>query len=135
MRCPEGHTLKRSKLNDDKTSAVYQAKACECASCPAKGSCCPNSKTGRRVNRSLYKETTEKVAARVHSDEGAQMRRARTVVCEGAFARLNGLLHWKRCRMWGRAGVEAEIRWRQLAHNLMLLTGVWKPLVVQATTV
>ena len=53
-------------------------------------------------------------------------------MCEGAFARLNGLLHWKRNRMWNRAGAEAELLWRQFAHNLMLLTGVWKPIVAMA---
>lgn len=131
FQCPQGHTLKRSKLNDNKTSAVYQANAGDCSCCPAKDACCPKSKTGRRVNRPLYKETLDKVAERVQSEQGGWMRRARAVTCEGAFARLNNLLHWKRCRMWGRAGVEAELRWRQLAHNLMLLAGVWEPLVTE----
>jgi hypothetical protein len=136
MRCPAGEELKRRKLNASQTAATYQASAATCQSCPHKAHCCPNSQTGRCVNRTLpqYAQTLEVVSQRVDSDEGRFMKKARSVVCEGAFARLNGLLHWKRCRMWGRAGAEAELLWRQLTQNLMLLTGTWKPLVPAAKT-
>jgi len=56
------------------------------------------------------------------------MKHARAVVCEGAFARLQGLPHWRRRRAWGWEGIQAEVAWRTLAHNLMLWTGQWKPL-------
>jgi hypothetical protein len=49
------------------------------------------------------------------------------------FARLNSLLHWGRCRMWGQTGAEAELLWRQFVHNLMLLSGIWKPMVPAKT--
>lgn len=81
------------------------------------------------MNRSLYTETLETVARRVDSDEGRRRKRARWVACEGVFARLNDLLHGRRCRMWGMRGAEMELLWRQFTHNLMLLTGVWKPMV------
>jgi len=132
MRCPQGQTLKRRKLNNSRTSAVYQAPADACQSCPARQQCCPKTKDGRCVNRSLYTHTLETVANRVNSDEGRRKKRARWVVCEGAFARLNDLLHWRRCRMWGMRGAEMELRRRQFAHNLMLLIGVWKPMVAAA---
>ena len=132
MRCPQGQCMNWRKLNDGKTAAVYQAPSEACQSCPAKSQCCPTSKSGRYVNRSLYTETLNTVAERLHTDEGRRKKRARWVVCEGAFARLNSLLHWGRCRMWGRAGAEAELLWRQFAHNLMLLTGIWKPIVARA---
>lgn len=132
IRCPQGHTLKWRKLNHSKTSAVYQAPADACHSCPAKQQCCPKTKDGRCVNRSLYIHTLETVANRVNSDEGRRKKRERWVVCEGAFARLNDLLHWRRCPMWGTSGAEMELRWRQLAHNLMLSIGVWKPMVATA---
>ena len=132
MRCPQGHALRRRKLNDGKTAVVYQASTRACQSCPAKPQCCPRSRSGRYVNRPLYKDTLEMIANRLDTQEGLAMKHARWVVCEGAFARLNGLLHWHRCRMWGRAGAQMELRWRQFAHNLMLLTGVWKPMVARA---
>lgn len=134
MTCPRGQCMKRRKLNDSKTAAVYQAPGEACQSCPGKPHCCPTSKSGRYVNRTLpaYKATLDTVAERLKTDEGRRKKGARWVVCEGAFARLNGLLHWGRCRMWNRAGAEAELLWRQFVHNLMLLTGVWKPMIPAA---
>ena len=129
MECPQGQRLKRRKLNAGQTAAVYQAPAAACAGCPAKPQCCPNSQSGRCVNHSLYTETLHTVAQRLDTDAGRRNKHARWVVSEGAFARLNGLLHWGRCRLWGMAGAEMELLWRQFAHNLMLLSGIWKPLI------
>jgi len=133
MRCPQGQCLKWRKLNDGQTAAVYQAPTDACQSCPAKPQCCPKSQSGRYVNRSLYKERLDTIAQRLDTDEGRRHKKARWVVCEGTFARLNHLLHWGRCRMWGRAGAEAELLWRQFANNLMLLAEIWKPMVPAQT--
>jgi len=133
MRCPQGQCMNWRKLNDGKTAAVYQAPAEACQSCPAKPQCCPKSQSGRYVNRCLYRERLETIAQRLETSEGRRQKNARWVVCEGAFARLNSLLHWGRCRMWGRAGAEAELLWRQFVHNLMLLSGIWKPMVPAKT--
>jgi hypothetical protein len=129
MICPRGQRMKRRKLNDGKTAAVYQAPTQACQSCPAKPQCCPKSQSGRYINRSLYMETVQTIAKRLDTDAGRRKKHARWVVCEGVFARLNGLLHGRRCRTWGRVGAEMELLWRQFAHNLMLMTGVWKPMV------
>lgn len=131
LKCPMGQELKRRSLRKSQTSATYQASYRTCQACPAKPQCCPNTQSDRCVDRPLpvYKETLDRVAHRLETDEGRQKRHARWVTCEGVFARLNTLLHWKRNRMWGRAGAEMELLWRQFAHNLMLLTGIWKPLV------
>ena len=53
----------------------------------------------------------------------------RRTTAEGLFARLKHHLHWPRCRLWGRRGAQAELLWRQLANNLLILTGYWAPLV------
>lgn len=133
MTCPEGQCLKRRKLNEGQTAAVYQAPAPKCNACPAKPKCCPNSKSGRCVNHTLpeYQQTLNSVADHVNSEEGKTKCHARWVVCEGAFARPVELLHWDRNRMWGPVGAEAELLWRQFTHNLMLLTGIWKPMTVK----
>lgn len=133
MHCPQGQCMNRRKLNDGKTAAVYQAPTEACQRCPAKTQCCPKSQSGRCVNRSLYEQRLDTIAQRLATEEGRSRKKARWVVCEGAFARLNGLLHWRRCRMWGRAGAEAELLWRQFVNNLMLLSGIWKPLVPAKT--
>jgi len=132
--CPAEKTLKRRKLNDDKTSVVYQAAAADCAACPHKSQCCPNAKTGRSVNRTLYRGVIDTAAQRVASEDGKALKRARWTAAEGAFARLNGQLGMRRCRMWNQAGAQAEVLWRQLAHNLMLLCRAWKPLACAKAT-
>jgi len=132
MCCPAGQCMKRRKLNNIKTSGLYQAPADACHLCPAKPQCCPQTQQGRCVNRSLHTETLKRVARPVNSEEGRRKKIARSVVCEGAFARLKDLLHGRRRRMWNRVAAEAELLWRQFAHNLMLLTGIWKPIVAPA---
>lgn len=131
MICPEGQELRRRKLNARGTAVTYQASAAVCGMCRFRSECCPKTKAGRSVNRPLYAHVTQAVAARVNSDRGKRYKKARHVVLEGAFARMVENLHWRRCRTWGRAGAKAELLWRQITHNLMLLLGHWQPLVLK----
>jgi hypothetical protein len=131
MICPQGHALRRRKLNRGRTAVTYQGEARVCKACPCKPQCCPRSKGGRSVNRPLYAHVTDAVAQRVRSERGKRCRMARMVVMEGVFARTVELLNWRRCRAWGKTGAQAEALWRQITHNLMLLLGQWKPLVLQ----
>jgi transposase len=131
MRCPHGHYLKRRKLNRGRTAITYEAVSAVCQACPSRQECCPHSHGGRSVNRPLYDEVLKVVADRVASEQGERHRKARSVVVEGVFGRLVGLLNWRRCRTWGKAGAQAEALWRQITHNLMLLIGHWKPLVLK----
>lgn len=133
MRCPKGKPLKPRKLNNNKTAMTYQAKASECQQCPAKSQCCPKAKQGRSVNRPLYADLLDEVAQRVSSPEGQQCMRSRRITVEGAFARILHHLSWRRCRTWGKAGVQAEALWRQITHNLLLLTRHWQPIMPQET--
>ena len=131
MVCPCGHHLRRRKLNAGKTAVTYQAAVAVCQECRCKPECCPGTHGGRSVNRPLYDETMKAVAERVDSERGKGYWKARSVVMEGAIGRLVELLHWRRCRTWGTAGARAEALWRQITHNLMLLIGHWKPLVLK----
>lgn len=133
MQCPEGATLKRRKLNNAQTAVVYEAGKKACDACPAKERCCPETKSGRSVNRPLYTDTLEMIASRLDTPQGEQMLRQRWAAGEGAFSRLKHVLHWPRCRTWGREGATAELLWRQLTHNLMLLTRQWQPMAVTKT--
>jgi transposase len=134
MICPQGHPMKRRKMNKGKTAVSYEAEAKTCRACPFKPECCPRTKAGRTVNRPLYQELLDAVAQRVNSERGRRCKMARWVVVEGAFARLVDLMNWRRCRTWGTAGAQAEALWMQITHNLMLLIGRWKPLVLKGAT-
>lgn len=131
MTCPQGQSLRRRKHNRKKTAVTYNARADVCAACPHKQQCCPKAKHGRSVNRPLHTQTLSAVSQCVDSDYGKALLRARWITCEGAFARLTERLHWRRCRTWGATGARVEALWRQIAHNLMLVTGQWKPLLPQ----
>lgn len=132
--CPEGQTLTSWGLNENKTSKKYRARTEDCATCPAKSDCTPNSnKVGRSVNRRLYEETIQEVAEHLETEKGTWRRRARSVTSEGIFARMIESLHWRRCRTWGRNGALAEARWRQITHNVLLYIGHWKPIVMKTS--
>ncbi len=131
--CPQGKPLTPRKLNPNKTAMTYQAKTGDCQECPFKSQCCPKAKQGRSVNRPLYPEVLDAVAQRLSSPEGQRCMRARKITAEGAFARMVHLLHWRRCRTWGKRGAQAEALWRQITHNLLLFTGHWQPIMPQVT--
>ena len=133
MRCPQGQCLRRRKSNANNTATVYEPHAQTCAACPAKPQCCPNTKGGRNVSRTRehYQAMLDNVASRLKTDKGIQLKKARSVTCEGIFARLGGLLHWRRNRMWGMMGAQAELAWRTLTHNLFILAGIWEPITMR----
>lgn len=131
LTCPAGETLRPIGHNKKHTSVKYRAAASACAVCPEKDKCCPKAKSGRTVHRSLHSELIESLEAHLQTPDGKRMRNARQATSEGIFARLIGLLHWRRCRTWGRSGAQAEALWRQIAHNLMLFTKQWQPLVLK----
>jgi len=131
MICPQGKLLHSHGMNAERTAQKYRARSQDCAGCPAKQQCCPNARNGRSVNRSLFSEPLQKTAAHVASEEGQRMLKARSATSEGNFARIKNLLHWRRCRTWGKMGASAEALWRQITHNVMLLTGQWAPMVLK----
>ncbi len=130
LSCPAGETLKSIGYNRNKTSKKYRATAV-CNACPEKRRCCPNTKSGRTVHHSLHPELLARIEDYLQTPGGERMSHARQATAEGTFARLIGLLAWKRCRTWGRRGAQAEALWRQITHNLMLLTGQWQPLILK----
>ena len=131
LTCPAGETLRPIGHNQNNTSVKYRAAASACAACPEKDRCCPKATSGRTVHRSLHSELIESLEDHLQTPDGKRMLHARQTTSEGTFARLIGLLHWRRCRTWGRRGAQAEALWRQIAHNLMLFTKQWQPLVLK----
>jgi transposase len=129
MQCPRGRRLRRRKLNAGKTAVSYQAGGKDCQACSSKAECCPQSASGRYVNRSLYEKELKQIAKRVQSDRGRFYRRARSVVVEGGIGRILQILNWRRCQTWGRLGAQTEAIWHKITHNLMILLGLWQPLV------
>lgn len=133
MQCPAGEWLQRRKPNKDGTAITYQAAASVCQACRHKSACHPRARSGRSVNRPVHDDVMRVIADRVDSVRGERYRQARSVVVEGVLGRLIERLNWRRCRTWGKVGARAEAVWRQITHNLLLLLGYWKPLVLKGT--
>lgn len=131
MQCPAGEWLYRRKPNNDGTAMTYQAAAWVCQVCRHKPQCSPRARFGRSVSRPIDADVLQVIADRVVSEKGRRYRCARSVVAEGIMGRLVERLSWRRCRTWGNRGVRAETLWRQITHNLLLLIGHWKPLVLK----
>lgn len=131
MQCPAGEWLYRRKPNKGGTAMTYQAAASVCQVCRHKPQCSPRARSGRSVNRPIDIDVLQVIADRVVSEKGKGYRCARSVVVEGVIGRLVERLNWRRCRTWGNRGVRAETLWRQITHNLLLLIGHWKPLVLK----
>ena len=132
MVCPKAKRMTPIGFNEGHTAQKYRDQASDCDACPFKSQCCPKTKQGRQVSRALYGSQMKTVADRVASERGQCHKKARSVVAEGAFGRMVELLHWRRCRTWGSDGARAEGLWRQITHNVMLLTAQWEPLVMPA---
>jgi len=123
-RCPEGHALRGDwrpfkNPRDHVTKAdtiVYRSSAKDCAHCPAKQSCCPNTPI-RKIARSIY-ESSRDVARSINSTpEFIRSMRERKKV-EMLFAHLKRILKLDRLRLRGLSGAHDEFLLAATAQNL-----------------
>ncbi|MCL4694942.1 MAG: hypothetical protein KJ060_20820, partial [Candidatus Hydrogenedentes bacterium] len=77
MRCPAGQALRRRKLNNNKTSVVYQVTEVVCHTCPVKSQRCPNTERGRSVSRPVEAELLADLAQRLEAPIGHRVKMAR----------------------------------------------------------
>ena len=92
--CPEGKTLKSRWRQVDKKPAnvdedgqmKYRARKVDCAACPLKSKCCPNS-VSRTVLRSIYEGARDMAREIADTDAGQASRRDRKKI-EMLFAHL-----------------------------------------------
>ena len=123
-RCPEGNALRSDwrpfkNPRDHVTKAdtiVYRSSAKDCADCPAKQSCCPNTPI-RKIARSIY-ESSRDVARSINSTpEFIRSMRERKKV-EMLFAHLKRILKLDRLRLRGLSGAQDEFLLAATAQNL-----------------
>lgn len=126
-RCPGNKPLRRewrafSKPRTHITKAetiVYRARESDCANCPLKSRCCPN--TGfRKIARSLYEAARDRARALRNTPEYLQSRKDRKKV-EVLFAHMKRILRVNRLRLRGRTGARDEFLLTAIAQNLRRL--------------
>jgi transposase len=123
-RCPQGYALRcdwrvftnpRTHITKADT-IVYKSRQSECAKCPMKSSCCPNT-AYRKITRSIYESARDVARALAKTRRYKQSRNDRKKV-EVLFAHLKRILKLDRLRLRGPSGAHDEFLLAATAQNL-----------------
>ena len=123
-RCPQGYALRcdwrvftnpRTHITKADT-IVYKSRQSECATCPMKSSCCPNTPY-RKITRSIYESARDVARALAKTRRYKQSRNDRKKV-EVLFAHLKRILKLDRLRLRGPSGAHDEFLLAATAQNL-----------------
>jgi IS5 family transposase len=118
--CPTGKTLTTSgTFVNDGTTLLYRGSTRDCASCPVKARCCPNTPV-RKVPRSVYERARDVVRSLAGTEAFEQSRRERKRI-EMRFAHLKRILPLGRLRLRGPRGAQDEFVLAAIAQNLRRL--------------
>lgn len=134
-RCPQGYALRRNwrpfKVERDHITKadtiVYRASQLDCAGCPMKPRCCPNTPF-RKITRSIHERARDVVRALAKTDAYQQSRRDRKKV-EMLFAHLKRIMKLDRLRLRGINGARDEFLLAATAQNLRRMAKylLWPP--------
>ncbi len=123
-RCPQGQPLRsewrrfkkpRSHITRDDT-ILYHATKSDCAVCPIKARCCPNTPV-RKIARSVHESARDVARAIAKTAEYKQSRKDRKKV-EMLFAHLKRILKLDRLRLRGLSGAKDEFLMAATVQNL-----------------
>jgi transposase len=123
-RCPQGHALRSQwrafkNLRTHLTKAdtiIYRSSQSDCASCPMKARCCPNTPI-RKIARSIHESAREVARTIAKTAAYSQSRKDRKKV-EVLFAHLKRIMKLDRLRLRGLNGANDEFLLAAAAQNL-----------------
>jgi Transposase DDE domain len=123
-RCPQGNVLRSQRrafkiLRTHITKAgtiIYRASQSDCASCPMKARCCPNTPM-RKIARSVH-ESARDVARDIAKTLAYKQSRKDRKKVEMLFAHLKRILKLDRLRLRGPSGAHDEFLLAATAQNL-----------------
>ena len=123
-RCPQGHALRSQwrafkNLRTHLTKAdtiIYRSSQSDCASCPMKARCCPNTPI-RKIARSVHESAREVARTIAKTAAYRQSRKDRKKV-EMLFAHLKRILKLDRLRLRGLTGANDELLMAATVQNL-----------------
>jgi transposase len=123
-RCPQGHVLRKERrtfknLRTHITKAgtiIYRASQSDCANCPMKAHCCPNTPM-RKIARSVHESARDVARDIAKTDAYKQSRKDRKKV-EILFAHLKRIMRLDRLRLRGLTGAHDEFLLAAAAQNL-----------------
>jgi transposase len=126
-RCPEGKALRsdwrpftnpRTRITKNDT-IIYRASQLDCAACPLKARCCPNTPM-RKIARSIH-EAARDVARRIAKTPQYRRSRRERKKVEMLFAHLKRILQIDRLRLRGLSGASDEFTLAAAVQNLRRL--------------
>jgi transposase len=123
-RCPQGKALRKQRrtFNNLRThitkagTVIYRASQSDCANCPMKAHCCPNTPM-RKIARSVH-ESARDVARDVAKTAAYKQSRKDRKKVEMLFAHLKRILRLDRLRLRGPNGAHDEFLLAAIAQNL-----------------
>ena len=123
-RCPQGQVLRSQwrpfkNLRTHITKAdtiIYRSSQADCANCPMKARCCPNTPT-RKIARSVHESARDIARDIAKTDAYRQSRKDRKKV-EMLFAHLKRILKLDRLRLRGPSGAHDEFLLAATVQNL-----------------
>ena len=118
-RCPEGKLLHTTNRVTNENTIIYRSRNSECAACPLKEKCCPNTPM-RKIARSIHEEARDVARNISLTAEYRQSRRDRKKV-EVLFGHLKNILRFDRLRLRGLSGAQDEFILAATAQNLRRL--------------
>jgi transposase len=123
-RCPAGNALRsewrpfknpRKHVTKENT-IIYSSSQRDCATCPMKTRCCPNTPV-RKIKRSIH-ETARDVARKIATTPEYQRSRCERKKVEMLFAHLKSILKLDRLRLRGLSGAADEFTLAATVQNL-----------------
>ena len=126
-RCPQGHALRKQwrLFKNERThitqadTIIYRASQHDCANCPMKQRCCPNTPV-RKIARSIH-ESARDVARKIRNTEQYERSRNERKKVEMLFAHLKRILRLDRLRLRGLSGASDEFTLAATVQNLRRL--------------
>jgi hypothetical protein len=123
-RCPQDRPLRREwrRMKRPRThitksdTIIYRASQHDCAGCPLKPRCCPNTPM-RKIARSIHEQARDVARAVAKGTRYRQSRRDRKKV-EMLFAHLKRIMKMDRLRLRGISGARDEFLLAAIAQNL-----------------
>lgn len=128
-RCPKGRSLHREwrPFSNPRThitkahTIIYRSRATDCASCPLKARCCPNTQF-RKIPRNVY-EVARNVARGVRETRRYRRSRRDRKKVEMLFAHLKRILRLDRLRLRGLSAAPMTSSYSPRQHRTC---GAWR---------
>ena len=118
--CPENKELRRTKLTipDRPNAIIYQARGCDCKSCPHFGAC-TTSANGRKIIRQKNETLMQRLAQIYDNDTGQQIYKLRKQKAELPFAHFKHNMNMRQLLLRGIAKAGAELSLCAIGYNLI----------------